>query len=124
MHPVNKVNFGEEGMAVKFNDGTSVVDGFIVQQKSTNKFKVTDGGTTLIATLASTTSDASSLTAGLMTIVVNSNEHIARIYSKKCVTLEGNTYSWTIDESVNGSKIINSFEYITTGTISTIVENY
>jgi hypothetical protein len=43
MHPLNSRNFGTNGMAVSYYNGTSVVTGYITKQVSLNKFNVTDG---------------------------------------------------------------------------------
>lgn len=42
MRPLNESMFGVYGIAVNFYNGTSVTDGYIVRQASTNSFMVTD----------------------------------------------------------------------------------
>lgn len=44
MHPVNaKTNFGIKGIQVRYYNGISVVNGYIIKQVGTNRFNVTDG---------------------------------------------------------------------------------
>jgi len=56
MHPINSRNFGSGSgkMLVRFDDGNSVVDGYIVKQLGTDRFRVTDGSTTVDCRLAQT----------------------------------------------------------------------
>jgi hypothetical protein len=103
--PINNKFFGNKGnsLVAKFYNGTSVVTGWVVKQTASKKFKVTDGTTTKIATLAQTTNEMTALTAGtgpdsakratLCTIEVTpfggGVENVKSIQSNKIVTVQG-----------------------------------
>lgn len=73
MHPLRNTLFGNASgkIAVKYHNGSSVVNGYIVKQTGTRSFIVTtDGTTTYPIKLASTQSAVNSLTAGLGTIEI------------------------------------------------------
>lgn len=111
MHPLNPANFGETGIAVQFNDGASVVAGYIVKQWSYNRFIcTTDGTETQLCTLAPTLDLATALDPGYCTILVTppegADEHVSEIRSSRVSTLEGNVYHWTRNVSVNDSAVI------------------
>ena len=63
MHPLNPNNFGANGIAVSFYNGTSVVTGTIVKQTGTNSFICTDGIVTAVKTLAPTLAIATALSS-------------------------------------------------------------
>ncbi len=100
MHPINSRNFGAKAgkLAVKFNDGSSVVTGWIVAQVGTKRYKVTNGTTTGIRTLAQTSDELTALATGpnnLCTIeIVNYNgsvtEHVQKLTRRHAITVEGN----------------------------------
>jgi len=107
MHPINsKQNFGATGIQVHYNNGTSVVTGWIVKQLGTRKFIVTSNGTNTFTCLLSTTIalnaslTTTTLPAGYMTIVVTTSagtEYIKSIYDTKVVTTTPNSYGWSLD---------------------------
>lgn len=106
MKPISNVNFGNEPgkIAVKFHNGNTTVDGYVVKQTGTTRFLVANANaasTTFTCTLATTTTTANALVAGTCTILAtpygataNTVEHVARISSRMVTTTEGNTYSW------------------------------
>jgi hypothetical protein len=103
MHPINKNVFGSGvgKMSIQFHNGTSVVTGYIVKQTGTKRFVATvDGVNTFVVTLAPTLAIAQALTAGYANLLVTPAsgpaEHVATIYASTLVTLEGNTYRWTL----------------------------
>lgn len=103
MHPINKKSFGPGvgKLSIDFHNGTAVVTGYIVKQSGTKRFVATvDGTTTYVVTLAPTLDIATALTAGYATIKVTPAsgpvEHVGSIQATKVVTLEGNTYRWTL----------------------------
>jgi hypothetical protein len=62
MHPVNSHFFGTDGIAIKFFNGTSTVNGYIVKQLGTDRFVVSDdNGHTLTAYFVQTYAQATSL---------------------------------------------------------------
>lgn len=108
MHPITKKKFGVHGIAVMFNNGTTVVPGYIVKQIGTRRYKVTNGTVTLVAVLAQTPELVAALPVGMMTISVGS-EHVAKLFSKHARTVEGHIRTWSLDTSVNGSLIISKY---------------
>jgi hypothetical protein len=61
MHPINNHNFGVNGIAVSFYNGTSVVSGYIISQIGSKQFKVTDGTVVKTLYLAPTLAAATNL---------------------------------------------------------------
>lgn len=104
MHPVSKVHFGEaEGqIAVKFHNGTAAVTGYIVKQIGSTRYVVSaDGETNYTCTLASTTSAATTLVAGKMTIEIvphggGAAQHVKNLSAFIAFTTEGNRLSWKL----------------------------
>ena len=92
---------------IKFNNGTDVVDGYIVNQTGTRRYTVSqfgdDTNTIYKVMLARTVEDAYNLKPGLATIQVfpflngkisEIPEHIHRIEQFVCFTVEGHRYGW------------------------------
>lgn len=121
MHPINSKNFGTAGIAVKFYNGTTVENGYIVKQTGTTKFKVSDGTNTYNVVLATNLAAATNLGidpsgTNQATIIVagkNGPEHVFKIYSKQVSTLEGNMYPWSLVQSYDGSYVIEAFDNLT-----------
>lgn len=107
MHPINKKHFGPEDgkIAVRFHDGSTVVDGHIVKQLGTHKFRVSDGTTTVDAVLAPDASVAASLTSGFFTIPVETsdgNDYVTRLTASTAVTASGDAVSWVSNTVASG----------------------
>jgi hypothetical protein len=105
MHPVNNRNFGAKAgkLAVKFHDGSSVKTGWIVAQVATKRYKVTDGTTTKICTLAQTPAEVTALSTGpnaLCTIEITpfggSVENVKKLDSKRAMTVQGSNVMWAL----------------------------
>jgi hypothetical protein len=112
MHPINNTNFGAKAgkLAVKFYDGSSVKTGWVLAQVGTSRYKVTDGTTTQIVTLAQTTTQVTALTAGtgpdaalratLGTIEITphggSLENVKKLTSAQAVTVQGSFITWKL----------------------------
>lgn len=113
VHPLNSMNFGEDGIAVQFNNGTATVAGFVVKQSSYNKFICSDGTVTLECRLAPTLDMATALDPGYCTIMVTpptgADEHVSEIRTFRVSTVEGNVYRWSRNVSVNDSAVINDY---------------
>lgn len=104
MRPINKRNFGNAGIAVKFYDGSAVVSGYVVKQTGWKKFRVAkaDGSGQKVCRLAQTVNELTALTAGtgpdaakralLCTMEVavfgGATENIKNIYSAKVHTIQ------------------------------------
>lgn len=112
MHPVSKVHFGaaEGQIAVKFHNGTSAVTGYIVKQIGSKRYVVTaDGTTNFTCTLASTTTAATTLTAGKMTIEITPHgggavQHVKNLSAFIAFTTEGNRLSWKLVDTTKAGE--------------------
>lgn len=83
-------------LKIKFHDGTSVVEGYVVKQTGVTAFVVTvDGNTTYKVKLAQTTGDATSLVAGMATIEAAADAGGAISYIKKLDHNQGYTTAGT-----------------------------
>jgi len=112
MHPINNKNFGATAgrLAVKFYDGSSVKTGWVLAQVGTARYKVTDGTTTKIITLAQTTDQVTALTAGtgpeaanratLGTIEITphggSVENVKKLTGAQAFTVQGSFVTWKL----------------------------
>jgi hypothetical protein len=104
MKPISNVNFGNTSGAIKmtYNDGTSVVDGFVVKQIGSARFvcaPVANAAAQTTVLLAQTTAVASALTEGYGTIKgstfgSNAVQYVSTIHSATCVTTEGLSFVW------------------------------
>ena len=100
MHPLNKLFFGNTtgsgALQVKFNNGSSVVTGWIVSQPSWTKFNVTSDGVNIFTCNFITTSTTPQV--GEFTIIATpfggGTEHVQRIDGHHVFTFEGNKYIW------------------------------
>jgi len=115
MHPVNSHDFGPEGMRIIYStDGSTTVNGHIVKQIGDTKYVVAPGSispshanTYVTVTLATTLAQVGALPANTATIQVspvpvgNSVEHARKIFGRKLLTVEGNTYNWRKTTAVN-----------------------
>jgi hypothetical protein len=104
MHPLNKLAFGNAAGKIKvnYNNGSSVVTGYIVKQVSATKWIVsTDGITTYKCELEATATPA----AGQFTIFAfpltagspGSAVYVGRIDGHHVSTSDGHQYIWTIN---------------------------
>ncbi len=112
MHPINNKNFGATAgrLAVKFYDGSSVKTGWVLAQVGTSRYKVTDGTTTKIVTLAQSTDQVTALTAGTgpdaamradlgtieMTPFGGSVENVKKLMGSQAVTVQGSFITWQL----------------------------
>ncbi len=112
MHPINKKNFGSTAgrLAIKFYDGSSVKTGWVLAQVGTSRYKVTNGTTTKIVTLAQTTTQVTALTAGtgpdsamranLGTIEITphggSAENVKKLSGNHATTVQGSYVTWKL----------------------------
>ena len=109
--PLPKRFFGADAnnnLRVRFHNGTSSVNGAIVEQKGSKKFKCVDAsGNTAICRLVSV-ADAS-LTAGQMSITVTNDsgtDLFVRKISRHLVTAsDGNRYPWNFSSSTSDGAV-------------------
>jgi hypothetical protein len=110
--PLNKRYFGPptaggEEIKVQFYDGSASVNGWIVKQLGSKKFRVTDGTTTKDCFLVDKASAA--LGADEMTITVKDDGGTARQVTKiagRKVTLDtGATIAWNMSDSTSDGAV-------------------
>ena len=117
MHPINQKNFGYNGLSCAYGDGLgNSITGYVVRQIGTYKYVVTpDGSTFYTASLVPALTEDDVLELGQMTFLIqgpNGVEYVKRLYSNTAVTVDDNVYSWTIDESFDGSYVIYSYAFL------------
>lgn len=109
--PLNKRFFGNNAsnnLRVRFHNGTASVDGAIVSQRGSKKFKcVDDAGTTAVCRLVSKADG--SLAAGEMTIKVANDAgavlYVTKISARKVTASDGNTYPWNFSTSTSDAAV-------------------
>jgi hypothetical protein len=98
--PINKKNFGPNGIQIQFHNGTAVVTGYVTRQISYIYFEATvDGVSKFKVRLADTSDVAAALTPGLATVKVaaadGSTDFVRRISGKIVHTVAGARASWS-----------------------------
>jgi len=102
--PVNKRYFGDPvggtQLRIECNTGNGAVDtGYIISQRGTNKFKVTDGTTVLDCRLVDKATAA--LAEGEMVIsgeTGGARVTIAKLFNRTAVDFSGNRYTWEVQD--------------------------
>lgn len=105
--PLNKRNFGADAnnnLRVRFHNGTASVDGAIVSQRGSKKFKcVDDAGVTAVCSLVSKADG--SLATGEMSIKVSNDAgdvvYVTKIAARKVTASDNNTYPWNFSTSTS-----------------------
>lgn len=97
--PLKETYFGtgDEAISVRFHNGTEVVNGHIVKQIGSRRFRVSDGVVEKDCVLADTTEVAEALTDLFCTLTVETqtgDEFVKRILGNKVVTTEGQVIIW------------------------------
>jgi hypothetical protein len=109
--PINKRFFGATGddsqptIPVRYHNGSSSVEGYIVNQKGTNKFTVTTNGTdTFICRLVN---EMAPNAAGEMSLVglTGSPVILKKMFNRTAVDWNGNRYSWSVEDDSTESLI-------------------
>ena len=109
--PINKRFFGanaDNNIRVRFHNGTSSVNGAVVSQRGSKKFKcVDDSGNTAICSLVSKADGA--LAAGEMTIKVKNDAgivmYVTKISSHNVTASDGNRYPWNFSTSTSDGAV-------------------
>jgi hypothetical protein len=125
--PLNKRNFGADSgndIKVQFHNGTSSVNGYIVKQTGSKKFKVRAYGVaTTIYTCRLVDKATGALAAGEMTISVKTDagvvEQVTKITARK-VTVNGVSMQWNYSTSTTDGAV--EMEEAGTGTTATDVD--
>jgi hypothetical protein len=141
MHPLNKKHFGPETskLPVRFWNGNSIVNGYVIQQVGSSRFVVTDGLRIKRVDLARTTVLAQycngvgtppnsdySLIDGLATIVAtrSGTHYIWKLTSKKAYTTDGLGDRWAIGSAPNGELLISGVATLVLRDLSTSSVNF
>ena len=116
--PLNKRFFGEptEGgkeIKVQFYNGTASVNGWIVKQLGSKKFRCTDGTAIkdcfLVDKSAADGDTPAAVTAGEMTITVSDNDgalkQVTKISGKKVTLDTGETVAWNMTAANAGGAV-------------------
>ena len=109
--PINKRYFGtnaNNNLRVRFHNGTASVDGAIVSQRGSKKFKCVDAaGTSAVCLLVS--KDDGDLAAGEMSIKVANDAgdvlFVRKIAGRKVTASDGNTYPWNFSTSTSDGAV-------------------
>jgi len=110
--PLNKRYFGKptaggHEVKVRFNDGTGEKEGWIVKQRSSRKFLVTDGTVTAECKLVDKAPGAT--TAGEMTISVRDDagvvKQVIKVAGRKVTVDTGESIGWTFDDSTTDNRV-------------------
>lgn len=111
--PVNKRYFGATGndaqptIPARFYDGSATVEGYIVAQKGTNKFKVSDGTTTIIGRLVNDLSPTGSNEISLVGIAEGSTPVVLRkVFNRTALDWDNNRYTWAVDDDSTQSIMV------------------
>lgn len=111
--PVNKRNFGATGdddqptIPVRFWDGGSSVEGYVVAQKGTNKFKVTDGSTTITGRLVNELQPNGANEISIVGIAPGTTAIIIKkIFNRTAVDWNNNRYTWEAQDDSSQSLLI------------------
>jgi hypothetical protein len=109
--PINKRYFGATGddtqptIPVRYHNGSSSVEGYIVNQKGSNKFTVTtDGVTTYVCRLVN---EITPNAAGEMSLVglTTSPVILKKMFNRTATDWNGNRYSWEVEDDSTESLI-------------------
>jgi len=110
--PLNKRNFGVptvngNEIKVQFHNGTSSVDGWIVKQMGSKKFRCSDGSVEAVCWLVDIA--AASLAAGQMSISVKDDvgavTRIVKIAGRKVTTSAGDSIGWDFSDSTTDGRV-------------------
>lgn len=109
--PINKRFFGANAannIRVRFHNGTASVNGAIVSQRGSKKFKCVDAsGNTAICSLVSKADG--SLAAGEMTIKVKNDAgvvlYVTKISAHNVTASDGNRYPWNFSTSTSDGAV-------------------
>jgi hypothetical protein len=109
--PINKRFFGANAannIRVRFYNGTASVNGAVVSQRGSKKFKCIDAsGNTAVCSLVS--KDDGSLAAGEMTIKVKNDAgtvlYVTKISAHNVTASDGNRYPWNFSTSTSDGAV-------------------
>ena len=117
--PLNKRFFGELGGAdanipVTFHDGSNVVEGYILNQKGTNKFTVRNPATSpvtdvvvrLTADGSTPNAEGEAMIEGNITTRDGETVRLVKLFNRTAVDVNNNRYTWELEDDSTSSAII------------------
>ena len=111
--PVNKRNFGATGVdaqptiPVRYWNGSTSVEGYVVSQKGTNKFKVTDGSTTITGRLVNEVTPNGASEISIVGIAPGSTPVILKkMFNRTAVDWNNVRYTWDAQDDSSESLLI------------------
>jgi hypothetical protein len=104
--PINKRYFGATGdntqptIPVRYHNGSSSVEGYIVNQKGTNKFTVTTNGTdTYVCRLVNELAPNAAEEMSLVGLTDGGNNVILKkMFNRTAVDYDNNRYTWEVED--------------------------
>lgn len=109
MKPINSKYFGSGSgkIRIRFHNGTSVVDGFIVKQIGETKYIASHGGNDYVVRLTKDNAEAANLTSGVGVIRINN--------------FAGSAAAYTVRMGMLGALITNGGSGYSVGNVLTVV---
>lgn len=105
MRGINKKFFGPTGIPILYNNGSTVVSGYIVRQLSVNNFIVSsDGDATYVVRMIENKTDGLSPPPGRFSIRVTTSkgdDYVAHLSNTRIVTTSGESALWGFDITPN-----------------------
>jgi hypothetical protein len=103
--PINKRNFGATGdntqptIPVRYHNGSSSVEGYIVDQRGTNKFTVTTNGSdTYVCRLVNEVQPNAAAEMSLMGLTDDGPVILKKMFNRTAVDWSGNRYTWSTED--------------------------
>ena len=110
--PINKRYFGATGndaapnLPVRYHNGTASVEGYIVNQKGTNKFTVTtDGNTNYVCRLVQEANPNAAAEMSLVGLTADGPVILKKMFNRTAVDWSGNRYTWELEDDSTESLI-------------------
>lgn len=111
--PINKRYFGATGdntqptIPVRYHDGSSSVEGYIVAQKGTNKFKCDGGAAAATCRLVNEIAPNAAGEMSLVGIAAGGNPKlIKKLFNRTAVDWDNNRYTWEVQDDSTESLLV------------------
>jgi hypothetical protein len=118
--PINKRFFGALGtdldpnIPITFHDGSNVVEGYILNQKGTNKFTVRNPATSpvtdvvvrLTADGSTPNAEGEAMIEGYVTDRDTAAIRIVKLFNRTAIDADSNRYTWELEDDSTSSVII------------------
>ena len=111
--PINKKFFGATGnnaqptIPCRYHNGSSSVEGYIVNQKGSNKFTVTTNGSdTFVVRLVNETAPNAAGEMSLVGLSTGGNPVLLnKMFNRTAIDYSNNRYTWTVEDDSTESLI-------------------